>query len=187
MRDKSGLAIFPNPICGLKNRVGQPCPTRLIREPNDYDNAVISVRRERTFRQCCQEVGSKKGVSARKGTGKHRKNVHFCYLQGRKPLTPMPPAGGSLRGHRPQKGAQVKEYDNACHMRIELTPKRYATLCVKAKKSGMRKRTPIARLLERGEIRLRKFCRETPGTGSQISAQPFCESPGTLEGALCRN
>ena len=94
MRDKSGLAILPNPICGSKNRAEQPCPARLIREPNDYDNAVISVRRERTFRQCCQEVGSKKGVSARKGRGKHRKNVHFCRLQGRKPLTPMPPQSG---------------------------------------------------------------------------------------------
>ena len=25
---------------------------------------------------------------------KHRKNVHFCSLQGNHPLTPMPPAGG---------------------------------------------------------------------------------------------
>ena len=61
----------------------------------------------------------------------------------------MPPAGGSLRGHRPQKGAQVKEKDNACHMRIELTRERYATLCAKVNKSGLMKRALIARLLER--------------------------------------
>ena len=79
----------------------------------------------------------------------------------------------------------MKEYDNACHMRIELTPKRYATLCVKAKKSGMRKRTPIARLLERGEIRLRKFCRETSETGSQISAKPFRKSVRIWEECFC--
>ena len=92
----------------------------------------------------------------------------------------MPPAGGSLRGHRPQKGTQVKEKDNACHMRIELTRERYAVLCAKAKKSGLRKRTPIARLLERGEIsgyensaakrpeRARRFCKAVPGNSPEL-------------------
>ena len=96
-----------------------------------------------------RRFAQKKESPQGKGTCKHRKNVHFCYLQGRKPLTPMPPAGGSLRGHRPQKGAQVKEKDNACHMRIELTRERYATLCAKVNKSGLMKRALIARLLER--------------------------------------
>ena len=68
-----------------------------------------------------RRFAQKKDSQQGKGTCKHRKNVHFCHLQGRKPLTPMPPAGGSLRGHRPQKGAKVKEKDNVCHMRIELT------------------------------------------------------------------
>ena len=132
---------------------------------------MISGRRERTCGQHCQEVRSKKESPQGKGTCTHRKNVHFCHLQGRKPLTPMPPAGGSLRGHRPQKGAQAKKKDNACHMRIELTRERYATLCAKAKKSGLTKQTPIARLLARGEIgghensaakrpeRVRRFCK----------------------------
>ena len=38
---------------------------------------------------------------------KHRANVHLRRLQGRKPLTPMPPSGGRLRGHDPQKGNGV--------------------------------------------------------------------------------
>ena len=140
-----------------------------------YDNSMISGWREQTCRQHCQEVRSKKESPQGKGTCKHRKNVHFCYLQGQKPLTPTPPAGGSLRGHRPQKGAQVKENDNACHMRIELTRERYATLCAKARKSTLIKRTPIARILARGEIsgyensaakrleRVRRFCKAVPG------------------------
>ena len=114
-----------------------------------------------------RRLARKKESPQGKGTCKHRKNVHFCYLQGRKPLTPTPPAGRSLRGHGPQKGVQVKEKDNACHMRIELTRERYA----KSKKSGLRKRRPIARLLARGEIsgyensaakrpeRVRRFCK----------------------------
>ena len=35
---------------------------------------------------------------------KHRANVHLRRSQGQKPLTPMPPSGGKLRGHKPQKG-----------------------------------------------------------------------------------
>ena len=38
---------------------------------------------------------------------KHRANVHLRRSQGRKPLTPMPPSGGRLRGHGPQKGNVV--------------------------------------------------------------------------------
>ena len=95
----------------------------------------------------------KKEKHLRKGVCKHRKNVHFCRLQGRKPLTPMPLAGGSLRGRGPQKGKRVKETDNVHHMHIELTPEQYATLCAKAKKSGLTKRAFIVRLLEGQEIR----------------------------------
>ena len=147
---------------------------------------MISGRRERTCGQHCQEVGSKKESPQGKGTCKHRKNVHFCHLQGRKPLTPTPPAGGSLRGHRPQKGAQAKKKDNACHMRIELTRERYATLCAKAKKSGLTKQTPIARLLARGEIgghensaarrpeRVRRFCKAVPGNPPELWEERFC-------------
>ena len=104
-----------------KNRAGQPCPTRFLCGTTAYDNSMISAWRERTCGQHCQEVSSKKDSQQGKGTCKHRKNVHFCHLQGRKPLPPMPPAGGSLRGHRPQKGTQAKEKDTACHMRINLT------------------------------------------------------------------
>ena len=67
----------------------------------------------------------------------------------------MPPAGGSLRGHGPQKGKRVKEKDNVRHLHIELTPEQYATLCAKAKKSGLTKRAFIVRLLEGQEIRER--------------------------------
>ena len=73
-----------------------------------------------------------------------------------------------------RKGVQAKEKDNACHMRIELTRERYATLCAKAKKHLM-KRALIERLLERGEISgyensavkrpegVRRFCKAVPG------------------------
>ena len=37
---------------------------------------------------------------------KHRANVHLRRLQGRMPLTPMPPSGGRLRGHEPQKATK---------------------------------------------------------------------------------
>ena len=67
----------------------------------------------------------------------------------------MPPAGGSLRGHGSQKGKRVKEKGNVHHMHIELTPEQYATLCEKAKKSGLTKRAFIVRLLEGQEIRER--------------------------------
>ena len=40
-------------------------------------------------------------------------------------------------------------------MHIELTPEQYATLCAKAKKSGLTKRALIIRLLEGQEIRER--------------------------------
>ena len=98
----------------------------------------------------------------------------------------MPPAGGSLRGHGPQKGAQAKERDNACHMRIELTRERYAMLCAKAKKSGLTKRVLIARLLEREEIsgyenfaakrpeRVRGFCKAVPGNPPELWEERFC-------------
>ena len=147
---------------------------------------MISGWRERTCRQHCQEVSSKKDSQQGKGTCKHRKNVHFCHLQGRKPLTPTPPAGGSLRGHRSQKGAQVKEKDNACHMRIELMRERYATLCAKAKKSGLRKRTPIERLLEGAEIdghensaakrteRVRRFLQSRSAKALELWKERFC-------------
>ena len=60
-------------------------------------------------------------------------------------------------------------------MRIELTQERYATLCAKAKESGLMKRTLIERLLEGAEIvghensaakrpeRVRRFCKAVPG------------------------
>ena len=74
----------------------------------------------------------------------------------------------------------MKEKDNLHHMHIELTPEQYATLCAKAKKSGLRKRTPIARLLERGESsgyencaakrpeRVRRFCKAVPGNSPEL-------------------
>lgn len=110
------------------------------------------IRQRGTFRQRDRKV-PEKGEKLGKGVCKHRKNVHFCRLQGRKPLTPMPPAGGSLRGHGSQKGKSVKTNDNVHHMHIELTPEQYATLNDKAKKSGLTKRAFIVRLLEEREIR----------------------------------
>ena len=47
----------------------------------------------------------------------------------------------------------MKEKDNLHHMHIELTREQYATLCAKAKKSGLTKRALIVRLLEGREIR----------------------------------
>ena len=99
----------------------------------------------------------------------------------------MPPAGESLHGHKPQKETQVKEKDNACHMRIELTRERYATLCAKAKKSALRKRTPIARPLAREEIsgyensaakrpeRVRRFCKPVPGKTPAAERSAFAD------------
>ena len=49
----------------------------------------------------------------------------------------------------------MKEKDNLHHMHIELTREQYATLCAKAKKSGLTKRALIVRLLEGQEIRER--------------------------------
>ena len=49
----------------------------------------------------------------------------------------------------------MKEKDNLHHMHIELTREQYATLCAKAKKSGLTKRALIIRLLEGQEIRER--------------------------------
>ena len=112
------------------------------------------IRQRGTFRQHDRKVVEKR-EKLEKGVCKHRKNVHFCRLQGQKPLTPMPPAGGSLRGHGPQKGKRVKEKGNVHHMHIELTREQYATLCAKAKKSGLTKRAFIVRLLEGHEIRER--------------------------------
>ena len=40
----------------------------------------------------------------------------FAPLAGAKPLTPMPPSGGSLRGHRPQKGKMADKYETAGQM-----------------------------------------------------------------------
>ena len=68
-------------------------------------------------------------------------------------------------------------------MRIELTRERYATLCAKAKKSALRKRTPIARPLAREEIsgyensaakrpeRVRRFCKANP---TELWEERFC-------------
>ena len=47
----------------------------------------------------------------------------------------------------------MKGKDSVHHMHIELTPEQYATLCAKAKKSGLTKRAFIVRLLEGQEIR----------------------------------
>ena len=49
----------------------------------------------------------------------------------------------------------MKEKDNLHHMHIELTREQYATLCAKAKKSGLTKRAFIVRLLAGQEIRER--------------------------------
>ena len=49
----------------------------------------------------------------------------------------------------------MKEKDNLHHMHIELTREQYATLCAKAKRSGLTKRAFIVRLLEGEEIRER--------------------------------
>ena len=49
----------------------------------------------------------------------------------------------------------MKSKENIHHLHIELTPEQYATLCAKAKKSGLTKRAFIVRLLERQEIRER--------------------------------
>ena len=49
----------------------------------------------------------------------------------------------------------MKEKDNLHHMHIELTREQYATLCAKAKKSGLTKRAFLVRLLEGQEIRER--------------------------------
>ena len=49
----------------------------------------------------------------------------------------------------------MKEKDNLHHMHIELTREQYATLCAKAKKSGLTKRAFIVRLLEGEKIRER--------------------------------
>ena len=49
----------------------------------------------------------------------------------------------------------MREKDNLHHMHIELTPEQYATLCAKAKKSGLTKRALIIRLLEGEKIRER--------------------------------
>ena len=49
----------------------------------------------------------------------------------------------------------MKEKDNVHHMHIELTREQYATLCAKAKKSGLTKRAFLVRLLEGREIRER--------------------------------
>ena len=49
----------------------------------------------------------------------------------------------------------MKEKGNVHHMHIELTWEQYATLCAKAKKSGLTKRAFIVRLLEGQEIRER--------------------------------
>ena len=87
--------VFSGLSLRLKNRAGQPCTTRFLSGTTAYDNSMISGWRERTCRQHCQEVSSKKDSQQGKGTCKHRKNVHFCRLQGI-PLTPMPPAGGRL-------------------------------------------------------------------------------------------
>ena len=87
----------------------------------------------------------------------------------------MPPAGGSLRGHGPQKGKRVKEKANVHHMHIELTPEQYATLCAKAKKSGLTKRALIVRLLEGREIlehpteEIRQFREEVHRIGNNIN------------------
>ena len=49
----------------------------------------------------------------------------------------------------------MKEKDNTHHMHIELTREQYATLCAKAKRSGLTKRVFIVRLLEGEKIRER--------------------------------
>ena len=49
----------------------------------------------------------------------------------------------------------MKEKDNLHHMHIELTREQYATLCEKAKKSGLTKRAFVVRLLEGEKIRER--------------------------------
>ena len=71
-------------------------------------------------------------------------------------------------------------------MRIELTQERYATLCAKAKKSGLTKQTLIARLLARGEIgghensaarrpeRVRRFCKAVLGNPPELWEERFC-------------
>ena len=94
----------------------------------------------------------KKAKNSRKEFASIAKMYIFATFWG-KPQSPTPPAGGSLRGHRPQKGKRVKEKNNIHHLHIELTPEQYATLCAKAKKSGLTKRALIARLLEGQEIR----------------------------------
>ena len=70
-------------------------------------------------------------------------------------------------------------------MRIELTWERYATLCVKARKGGLTKRVPIARILVRGEIsgyenstvkrpeRVRRFCKAVPGNPRNFGKNAF--------------
>ena len=49
----------------------------------------------------------------------------------------------------------MKSKENIHHLHIELTLEQYATLCAKAKKSGLTKRAFIVRLLNRQEIRER--------------------------------
>ena len=49
----------------------------------------------------------------------------------------------------------MKSKENTHHLHIELTPEQYATLCAKAKKSGLTKRAFIVRLLNGQEIRER--------------------------------
>ena len=79
----------------------------------------------------------------------------FATLQGINPLTPMPPAGGSVRGHGPRKGELLKNKENARHLHIELTQEQYQTLTDKAKQAGLTKRAFIVRLLNGQEIRER--------------------------------
>ena len=69
----------------------------------------------------------------------------------------------------------MKEKDNVHHMHIELTREQYATLCAKAKKSGLTKRALIVRLLEGQEIRerpsdeIRKLRTEIHQIGNNIN------------------
>ena len=70
----------------------------------------------------------------------------------------------------------MKEKDNLHHMHIELTREQYATLCAKAKKSGLTKRAFIVRLLEGEKIRerpteeIRRLREEVHRIGNNVSA-----------------
>ena len=81
----------------------------LLLEPTKAVGVTVELTKGK-FKGCAEK---NKPSGEGESSCKHRANVHLRRSQGRKPLTPMPPSGGSLRGHRPQKGKMADKYKTA--------------------------------------------------------------------------